>query len=138
MESLKTCTFISFFLFNLHFLPLFFQIITATENPSSSIISRFQEYLKINTAQPNPNYKEAAEFILSQAKSLSLKSQTIEFVKDKPLIVLKWPGKNPKLQSVILNSHTDVVPVESNKWVHDPFGAHIDSQGNIYARGSQV
>lgn len=138
MESLKTYTLISFLLFQLHFLPLFFQIITATENPSSIIISRFQEYLKINTAQPNPNYKEAAEFILSQAESLSLESQTIEFVKDKPLIVLKWPGKNPKLQSVVLNSHTDVVPVESSKWVHDPFGAHIDFQGNIYARGSQV
>ncbi|CAO2814794.1 unnamed protein product [Amaranthus hypochondriacus] len=137
MESLKTYTLISFLLFQLHFLPLFFQIFTATENPSSIIISRFQEYLKINTAQPNPNYKEAAEFILSQAESLSLESQTIEFVKDKPLIVLKWPGKNPKLQSVVLNSHTDVVPVESSKWVHDPFGAHIDFQGNIYARGSQ-
>ncbi|XP_021714012.1 aminoacylase-1-like isoform X2 [Chenopodium quinoa] len=121
----------------LYFLSLLFISITATQNPSSSIISRFQEYLRINTAQPNPNYYEAADFILSQAKSLSLESQTIEFVKNKPLILLKWPGKNPNLPSVILNSHTDVVPVESQKWTYDPFGAHIDSQGNIYARGSQ-
>lgn len=53
------------------------------------------------------------------------------------MILLKWPGKDPKLPSVLLNSHTDVVPVETQKWVHPPFGAHIDSNGNIYARGSQ-
>lgn len=143
MESLISCRTrpIFFLFFNLYFLSLLFTAITAIQNPSSSsssIISRFQEYLRINTAQPNPNYYVAADFILSQAKSLSLESQTIEFVKNKPLILIKWPGKNPNLPSVLLNSHTDVVPVESQKWIHDPFGAHIDSQGNIYARGSQV
>ncbi|XP_021846887.1 uncharacterized protein [Spinacia oleracea] len=142
MESLISCRTrpIFFLFFNLYFLSLLFTAITAIQNPSSSsssIISRFQEYLRINTAQPNPNYYVAADFILSQAKSLSLESQTIEFVKNKPLILIKWPGKNPNLPSVLLNSHTDVVPVESQKWIHDPFGAHIDSQGNIYARGSQ-
>lgn len=68
---------------------------------------------------------------------MSLESQTIEFVKNKPLILLKWPGKDPNLPSVLLNSHTDVVPVEVDKWVYPPFGAEIDSHGNIYARGSQ-
>ncbi|XP_021753269.1 aminoacylase-1-like isoform X2 [Chenopodium quinoa] len=126
--------------FHLYFLSLLFITCETTPNgpnPSSSIISRFQEYLQINTAHPNPKYFEAADFILSQAESLSLESQTIEFVKNKPLILLKWPGKNPNLPSVLLNSHTDVVPVESQKWTYHPFGAHIDSVGNIYARGSQ-
>ncbi|XP_021753262.1 aminoacylase-1-like [Chenopodium quinoa] len=125
------------FIFILYFLSLQFITIKTTQDPSSAIISRFQEYLRINTAQPNPNYYEAADFILSQANSLSLESQTIVFVKNKPLILLKWPGKNPNLPSVLLNSHTDVVPVEFQKWVHDPFGAHIDSDGNIHARGTQ-
>ncbi|XP_074313155.1 uncharacterized protein LOC141648403 [Silene latifolia] len=114
--------------------------IKAHQNPSSSsssIITRFQEYLRINTAQPNPNYNQSTSFILSQANSLSLESQVIEFVKNKPLILLKWTGKLPNLPSVLLNSHTDVVPVESHKWVHPPFSAHIDSLGNIFARGSQ-
>jgi len=128
----------------LYFLSLLFSILTAANNPSSSssssgsIIFRFQEYLQISTAQPNPNYYEAADFILSQAKALSLESQTIEFVKNKPIILLKWPGKDPNLPSVLLNSHTDVVPVEIDKWAHPPFGAQIDSRGNIYARGSQA
>ncbi|KNA12601.1 hypothetical protein SOVF_124420 [Spinacia oleracea] len=125
--------------FHLCFLSFLFFTCKASQNQSSSssIISRFQEYLQINTAHPNPRYYEAADFILSQAESLSLESQTIEFVENKPLVLLKWPGKDPKLPAVLLSSHTDVVPVESHKWTHPPFAAHIDSDGNIYARGSQ-
>ncbi|KAL8143694.1 hypothetical protein V2J09_016726 [Rumex salicifolius] len=110
---------------------------SAAEEDSSSIISRFQDYLRINTAQPSPNYFEAADFIVSQAKSLSLESQTLELVPGKALILLKWPGINPDLPSILLNSHTDVVPVEANKWAHPPFAANIDGDGKIYARGSQ-
>ncbi|XP_022140673.1 aminoacylase-1 [Momordica charantia] len=119
------------------FLFLSSSIADEESSSSSAIIARFQQYLQINTVQPNPHYYEAADFIISQAKSLALESQTIEFVEGKPLILLKWPGSNPDLSSILLNSHTDVVPAEHHKWTHPPLGAHIDSLGNIYARGSQ-
>ncbi|OWM80517.1 hypothetical protein CDL15_Pgr019797 [Punica granatum] len=108
----------------------------AAEDPSL-IVSRFQEYLRINTAQPNPNYSDTKEFILAQASSLSLEAQTVEFVAGKPVIILKWPGTNPSLPSIMFYSHTDVVPVEQSKWAHPPFGAHLDGDGRIFARGSQ-
>ncbi|KAK4798222.1 hypothetical protein SAY86_030548 [Trapa natans] len=104
---------------------------------TSLVISRFQSYLRINTAQPQPNYGEAAEFILAQARSLSLEAQTVEFVSGKPVIILKWAGTDPNLPSVMLYSHTDVVPVEQSKWIHPPFEAHIDGDGRIFARGTQ-
>ncbi|KAM7479522.1 hypothetical protein LguiA_027735 [Lonicera macranthoides] len=112
--------------------------LTSSEDDTSTIISRFQRYLQINTAQPNPNYQESSKFLLSQAHSLSLHSQTLEFAPGKPLILLKWPGTNPSLPSILLNSHTDVVPSEPHKWVHPPLSAHLDPHtGHIYARGSQ-
>ncbi|KAK9164760.1 hypothetical protein Syun_005662 [Stephania yunnanensis] len=104
---------------------------------STEIISRFQQYLRINTAQPYPNYSQSTQFIVSQAKTLGLESETIEFVKAKPVVLLKWPGKTPNLPSILLNSHTDVVPAEHHKWVHPPFQAHLDQDGNLFARGSQ-
>ncbi|CAN6544865.1 unnamed protein product [Malus baccata var. baccata] len=110
---------------------------TAIQSDDDPIISRFQRYLRINTAQPNPQYREAADFILSEAESLSLESQTLEFVPGKHLVLLKWPGSDPSLSSVLLNSHTDVVPAEHDKWVHPPFSANLDSNGDVYARGSQ-
>ncbi|KAJ8767016.1 hypothetical protein K2173_012525 [Erythroxylum novogranatense] len=102
-----------------------------------SILSRFQHYLQINTAQPAPLYQEATDFLISQANSIGLHSQSVEFVKGKPVVLLKWTGSHPNLPSILLNSHTDVVPVEQHKWDHPPFDAHLDSLGNIYARGSQ-
>ncbi|KAG7544402.1 Peptidase M20 dimerization domain [Arabidopsis suecica] len=102
-----------------------------------AIITRFQEYLRINTVQPNPDYYKAVDFINSQAKPLSLESQTIELVKGKPLLLLKWVGSDPTLPAFLLNSHTDVVPFEDSKWTHHPLQAHIDHHGHIYARGSQ-
>lgn len=111
---------------------------TVSDKDSSPIISRFQEYLRINTAQPKPDYYEASNFITSQAKALSLDYQILEFVKGKPLVLLKWAGKNPTLPTILLNSHTDVVPTEDHKWAHPPFQAHLDpTSGHIYARGSQ-
>ncbi|XP_016705659.1 aminoacylase-1 isoform X2 [Gossypium hirsutum] len=108
-----------------------------TQDEQSQIISRFQEYLRINTSQPSPDYKKSTQFILTLAESLSLQTQVIEFVQGKPLVILKWPGFDLSLPSILLNSHTDVVPSESSKWDYHPFGAHIDENGNIFARGSQ-
>ncbi|KAG4136592.1 hypothetical protein ERO13_D07G015900v2, partial [Gossypium hirsutum] len=108
-----------------------------TQDEQSQIISRFQEYLRINTSQPSPNYKKSTQFILSLAESLSLETQVIEFIQGKPLVILKWPGSDLFLPSILLNSHTDVVPSERSKWDYHPFGAHIDENGNIFARGSQ-
>ncbi|KAJ8982429.1 hypothetical protein NQ317_007777 [Molorchus minor] len=31
----------------------------------------------------------------------------------------------------------DVVPVFADKWTYDPFSAHVDKKGDIYARGTQ-
>lgn len=101
------------------------------------IVSRFQEYLRIDTVHPNPDYYKAVDFINTQAKSLSLESQTTEFVKGKPHILLKWVGSDPTLPALLLNSHTDVVPFEESKWIHHPLQAHMDKEGDIYARGSQ-
>lgn len=54
---------------------------------------------------------------------------------------MTWLGTQPELPAILLNSHTDVVPVFREKWTRDPFGAErvLDADGKyrIYARGSQ-
>ncbi|KAI3980271.1 hypothetical protein MKX01_028279 [Papaver californicum] len=70
---------------------------------SPEIISRFQQYLQIYTAHPNPKYYES----------------------------------NQNLRSILLNSHTDVLPAEHHKWTHSPFDANVDEFGDIYARVSR-
>lgn len=101
-------------------------------------VERFREYLRIPTARPDPDYTHAVRFLLKQAYSIGLEGQSLEFVKKKPVVVLTWKGENPFLQSVLLNSHMDVVTVDKEKWNYDPFLAYMDESGDIFARGAQV
>ncbi|KAF5287546.1 hypothetical protein FQR65_LT12217 [Abscondita terminalis] len=100
-------------------------------------VANFQEYLRIPSVHPDVDYGPCVQFLQNQAESLSLPCRVYEFVPKKPIVVMTWSGTNPDLNSVLLNSHMDVVPVFEDQWIHKPFSADIDENGNIYARGSQ-
>ncbi|CAN6447164.1 unnamed protein product [Victoria cruziana] len=113
--------------------------VTSTQdaNKPSTPISRFQQYLRIRTCHPTPDYEVAASFLISQAKAIGLDNLVLEFVEKKPVLIFSWRGQNPSLPSILLNSHMDSVPVEAEKWLYAPFSADMDPSGNIFARGSQ-
>ncbi|KAF3445679.1 hypothetical protein FNV43_RR10855 [Rhamnella rubrinervis] len=100
-------------------------------------VTRLQNYLRINTAHPSPDYPSAVAYLLSQARSIGLQAQTLEFSPGKPLLLFTWPGSRPSLPSLLFNSHLDSVPAESSKWVHPPFAAVRTPDGKIFARGAQ-
>jgi aminoacylase len=56
---------------------------------------------------------------------------------DRPTVVMTLYGSDPKLPAIMLNSHTDVVPVFEEYWTRPPFDAFIDVDGKIFARGAQ-
>ncbi|XP_034663777.1 aminoacylase-1-like [Drosophila subobscura] len=101
-------------------------------------IAIFREYLRIPTVQPDVDYTACVEFLRRQAGSLNLPVDVVyPALPSKPAVIIKWLGKQPELPSIVLNSHMDVVPVFPDEWTHDPFSAHMDNEGRIYARGSQ-
>nr|Q5RFB0.2 RecName: Full=Aminoacylase-1; Short=ACY-1; AltName: Full=N-acyl-L-amino-acid amidohydrolase [Pongo abelii] len=104
------------------------------EHPS---VTLFRQYLRIRTVQPKPDYGAAVAFFEERARQLGLGCQKVEVAPGYVVTVLTWPGTNPTLSSILLNSHTDVVPVFKEHWSHDPFEAFKDSEGYIYARGAQ-
>ncbi|XP_026315324.1 aminoacylase-1-like isoform X2 [Hyposmocoma kahamanoa] len=109
----------------------------AAKYANNSAIQNFIEYLKIPSVQPDVNYDECVNFLKKQAASLALPIKVYEVVPHKPIVVLKWEGIEPKLPSILLNSHMDVVPVFEKSWTYPPFSGHIDEDGKIFARGSQ-
>ncbi|WRX29813.1 Peptidase M20 - like 10 [Theobroma cacao] len=115
------------------FFLLFFSVHSQEDTP----IARFRRYLQFNTAHPNPNYADPISFLVSQANSIGLQSQTLELTPSKPVLLLTWPGSDPSLHSVLFNSHLDSVPAEPSKWSHPPFAATLTPDGKIYARGAQ-
>ncbi|KAK3767604.1 hypothetical protein RRG08_003865 [Elysia crispata] len=105
------------------------------EHPS---VTRFRKYLRINTIQPSPNYYPALDFLKQEAEEIGLDFKVIETgLEGKPLGLMTWKGSNPSLKSILLTSHMDVVPVFPDEWKYEPFSAHKDEKGDIFARGSQ-
>ncbi|KAF9414303.1 adenylate cyclase [Podila epigama] len=107
----------------------------AHEHPA---VTRFRDYLRIKTMQPNPDYEGSTAFLINQAKEIGMPYKIVEAscVKGKPTVIMTFDGLDPSLPSLLLNSHTDVVPVFPEMWTQDAFAANkVD--GFIYARGSQ-
>ncbi|XP_017026519.1 aminoacylase-1-like [Drosophila kikkawai] len=101
-------------------------------------IQYFREYLRIPSVHPEPDYKPCIEFLKRQAEGLNLPIKVFYPLNEQnPVVVLTWEGLEPELPSILLNSHMDVVPVFPENWTHPPFGADIDEEGRIFARGAQ-
>ncbi|KAB1205342.1 Aminoacylase-1 [Morella rubra] len=100
-------------------------------------ITRFQRYLRIKTAHPDPDYYSAVSFLKAEAQSVGLQARTLEYAPGKPVLLLTWPGSNPSFPSLLFNSHLDSVPAEPSKWDHPPFSAVRSPDGKIFARGAQ-
>ncbi|KAI9293384.1 aminoacylase-1A-like protein [Neoconidiobolus thromboides FSU 785] len=113
----------------------------APSNSEHRAVTNFRKYLRIKTVQPTPDYESCKSFLIKLGDELGLESKVIEYIQGKPIVILTWKGSNPSLSSIMLNSHTDVVPVFEDCWTHDPFAADkvIDKNGDvvILARGAQ-
>ncbi|XP_078485527.1 aminoacylase-1 isoform X1 [Ciona intestinalis] len=101
-------------------------------------VQKFREYIRIKTVHPKPDYKSAIAFLDNYGKELGLENQHIEiYDENHTVVILTWKGKNSDLPSILLNSHTDVVPVYQEHWKHNAFAAIKDDNGDIYGRGTQ-
>ena len=92
---------------------------------SDSALNRFREFIQ----ESFPSLHQAP-FIRRTGKDFG--DERI------PSILLELPGKASELDPILLMSHFDVVPVETNslsKWTHPPFSGHMDNQ-LIWGRGT--
>uniref|UniRef100_A0A674PCR9 N-acyl-aliphatic-L-amino acid amidohydrolase n=1 Tax=Takifugu rubripes TaxID=31033 RepID=A0A674PCR9_TAKRU len=104
------------------------------EDPS---VGLFREYLRLRTVHPDPDYDAALGFLGRMAEELGLPMKKFEVCPGRVVLVITWEGLNPVLKSILLNSHTDVVPVFQEHWKYDAFSAVKDAEGNIFGRGTQ-
>ncbi|XP_036415205.1 aminoacylase-1-like [Colossoma macropomum] len=100
-------------------------------------VSLFREYIRLKTVHPEPDYDAALKFLARISEELGLPMKKIEVCPGRVVTIMTWTGTNPSLKSVLLNSHTDVVPVYQEHWKYDAFAAVKDAEGNIYGRGTQ-
>ncbi|XP_069792983.1 aminoacylase-1-like [Narcine bancroftii] len=108
--------------------------IEGKEHPS---VGLFRDYLRIRTVHPNPDYDGAIAFLEKLSTEVGLPYKKVEVTPGRVVLIVSWEGTDPKLKSILLNSHMDVVPAFEDQWRFDPFAAQKDEEGNIYGRGAQ-
>ncbi|OWF35113.1 aminoacylase-1-like [Mizuhopecten yessoensis] len=100
-------------------------------------VTKFREYIRIRSVHPDPDYDGAISFLRNYAEEIGLPFQTVEVHPGRLVAIMTWEGLDPSLPSIMLNSHTDVVPVFTEHWKVDPFAAEKMENGDIYGRGTQ-
>lgn len=117
------------------------------------LLQRFSESISIPTITTQPAritsdsaLHEFDEFLSRSFPSLHGPPVSVFTGKDFgdasiPSILFEWPGKNPKLDAVLLMSHFDVVPAAVNAmstdtgWTFPPFSGHVDEK-YVWGRGA--
>ncbi|XP_026315387.1 aminoacylase-1B-like [Hyposmocoma kahamanoa] len=111
--------------------------IVAQNYANDSAVKIFQQYIQINTTSGN-DLTPAVNFWLKLATEQGLYTNVYWFTDGYPIVVIKWPGLNSTLGSIMLNSHMDVVPADENDgWTYPPFSGYLDNNSVIWGRGAQ-
>ena len=107
--------------------------------PDDYAVERFRKVLQKKTVWPREGRIEYAEFdaFLPLLRELypAVFENTELFTVNKYGIIIRWKGKDPAKQPVILMAHHDVVSAQENDWTYPPFGAEIHD-GSVWARGA--
>ena len=98
------------------------------------ILRRFQDLIRIDTSSPPGNETRAVDYLRKVLQDNGIQTQTFALDPNRANLVARLKGNGSKRPLLIL-AHTDVVPVQREKWPVDPFGA-ILKDGYVWGRGS--
>jgi acetylornithine deacetylase/succinyl-diaminopimelate desuccinylase-like protein len=76
-------------------------------------VKKLIEYIRIKTVHPEPDYQSAVRFLRSYAEEIGFDDyKELEVSPGRVVVLMSYYGTAPDKQSILLNSHTDVVPVD--------------------------
>lgn len=77
----------------------------------------------------------SAELLATYLEGPGLDLQTFEGAPGRKSLVARIEGTDPTAPTLLLMGHTDVVPVNADRWSHDPFGGEL-IDGEVWGRGA--
>ncbi|MCX8183935.1 MAG: ArgE/DapE family deacylase [Crenarchaeota archaeon] len=98
------------------------------------LVKLLSNLLQIDTSNPPGNESNAAGFLRDWLSERGIKSEIVEFEKGRANLVsrIKGSGEGP---SLLLLSHTDVVPADPARWKIPPFSGTV-KDGYVWGRGA--
>jgi acetylornithine deacetylase/succinyl-diaminopimelate desuccinylase-like protein len=104
------------------------------DKQKSEILDRYLTLIRIDTSSPPGNETKAVEYLRRTLEAEGIPTQTFALDANRANLVARLKGNGSKRPLLIL-AHTDVVPVQREKWPVEPFGAII-KDGYVWGRGS--
>src|ERR1044071_7394099 len=105
------------------------------EKQKPEVLTRFQDLIRIDTSSPPGNETKAVEYLRKALEDAGIPTQTFALDPKRANLVARLKGNGRKRPLLIL-AHTDVVPVQREKWPVDPFGAVL-KDGYVWGRGTK-
>lgn len=100
------------------------------------MISLLQEYMRINTSHPHPDYTAVGVLFARQAAQDGLQFQEIVLPPGYPVYCITAQGSDISLPALALTHHMDVVCADEEGWEYPPFSATI-AKDILIGRGAQ-
>jgi acetylornithine deacetylase/succinyl-diaminopimelate desuccinylase-like protein len=105
----------------------------ANNAPQQDVVTRVQEYLKVNTINPPGNESRGVEFFKRIFDAEGIRYETVESAPGRGNIWARLGG-GPE-PGLILLHHMDVVPADPQYWNMDPLSGELQG-GHVYGRGA--
>lgn len=105
------------------------------DRATEEAIDHFKALLRIPTINPPGNERPAADHLARMFAAEGIEHTILESEPGRASIVARLRAERPSKGPLLLNGHLDVVPVDRERWSHDPFGA-VEADGCIWGRGA--
>ena len=104
------------------------------EKQKAETLQHFLSLVRINTTNPPGNETQVVDYLKKILEAEGIPTRTFVLDPARANLVARLKGNGSK-RPLLLLAHTDVVPVQREKWPVDPFGA-VMKDGYIWGRGT--
>ena len=111
---------------------------TSVEDEAVDFVRELIRIDSVNTGDPatiGDGETRAARFVQAKLEEVGIATTFVEPVPGRGSVVARMLGSDPDAEALIVHAHLDVVPVNTENWIHPPFGAEIHD-GMLYGRGA--
>ena len=117
---------------------------TSIEALTQETVELLQQLIRhqcVNESTPESGQEVRNALLLrDELEGLGLDFETIETAPGRTSLVARYEGTDPDAPDLCLMGHTDVVPVNPDGWVNDPFGGELitssDGVTEVWGRGA--
>ena len=104
------------------------------QKQNAEILRHYRSLVQIDSSSPPGNETKVVDYLKQVLEAEGIPTRTFALDPARANLVARLKGNGSKRPLLIL-AHTDVVPVQREKWPVDPFGAVL-KDGYVWGRGS--